>query len=167
MAFCYSDFTIFHYFPIFQLFFENEKTNSGILFSGKFYMENIFLGIFLTKFEARIAKNRNFGDNSFFLNEIFIVTWNGAKNFIHHLGSWKFFLSYVFGWTICGKNFSQFGRGRVYNFAHSTWNYSIININLRYFQFFYLWNCDNLQLLIYIFHLIFSMWVIVTKNRIP
>ena len=49
------------------------------------------------------------------------------KNCIHYLGSWKIFLSPSFRWKICGKNFSQFGRGRVYNFAHLTWNYSYIS----------------------------------------
>ena len=41
-------------------------------FSG--FPQFFFLGIFLTKFKAGIAKNQNFGDNSFFSNEIFIVT---------------------------------------------------------------------------------------------
>ena len=65
--FCYSDFKIFHFFWIFRLstifliFFDTR-----MVFSGKFYMENIFLGIFLTKFKTGIAKNQNFGDNNFF-----------------------------------------------------------------------------------------------------
>ena len=116
--FCYGDFKIFHFFSIFRLFtIFIIFSDIGMVFSGKFYMENIFLGIFLTKFEAGIAKNQNFGDNIFFLNEIFIITWN--------LGSWKIFWVIFSG--LCGKNFSQFGRGcrgRVYNFAHLTWNYS-------------------------------------------
>ena len=54
-------------------------------------MENIFLGIFLTEFEAGIAKNQNFGDNRFFFklnfhcslkwrSKIFYIIW-GAENF--------------------------------------------------------------------------------------
>ena len=57
------------------------------------------------------------------------------KNFIHHLGCWKFFLSHIFGWKMCGKNFSQFGRGRVYNFAHLTWNYSLAKFNKDIFSY--------------------------------
>ena len=60
-------FKIFHLFSIFRLstIFIN-FSDTGIVFSGKFFMENIFLGIFFDEFETGIAKNQNFGDSSFF-----------------------------------------------------------------------------------------------------
>ena len=80
----YSPFSIFRLSTIFLIISDTE-----IVFIGKFYTENIFLDIFLTKFEAGIAKNQNFGDNSFFkLNvhcnlkcrsKIFCTIW-GAEN---------------------------------------------------------------------------------------
>ena len=62
-----------------------------MVFSGKFYIQNILLCIFLTVFEAGIAKNQNFGDNSFFFklkfhcnlkwrSKIFCTIWE-AENF--------------------------------------------------------------------------------------
>ena len=103
--FCHSHFEIFYFFSIFRLstiFLIFSDT--GMVFSGKFYMENIFLGIFLNKIKAGIAKNQNFGDNSFFLNEIFIVTWNGAQKFYTPSGELKiFFESYFWGKSMWKK----------------------------------------------------------------
>ena len=50
-------------------------------------------------------------------------------NFLHYLASWKFLQSHILEWQTCGQSFSKFGRGRVNNFAHLTWNYSSIWIN--------------------------------------
>ena len=70
--FIFYDFTIFNFFPIFRLstiFLIFSDT--GIVFSEKFYIENVFLGIFLTEFGAGTAKYQNLGDNIFFIFQIF------------------------------------------------------------------------------------------------
>ena len=79
----FTFFSIFRLSTIFIFF-----SDIGIVFIG---MEKIFFVIFLTEFEAGIAKNQNFGDNSFFFklnfrcnlkwcSKIFYTIW-GAENF--------------------------------------------------------------------------------------
>ena len=87
----YIDFTNFHFFPIFRfstifLIF----SDTWIVFSGKFYIEQVFLGSFLTEFGAGTAKYQNFSENIFFIFYISIVTWNCAQKFPIPFGSENF-----------------------------------------------------------------------------
>ena len=122
--FCYSNFKIFQLFSIFRLstiFLIFSDT--GVVFSRKFYIENIFFGIFLTEFEAGTAKYQNFSNNIFFIfkifiyfqfSEIFNTIW-GAENFCE----------VIFWGNKYMKNiFSEFRRNRVDCFAHFKWNCS-------------------------------------------
>ena len=69
------------------------------------------MGIFFTKFKAGIAKNQNFGDNSFFENEIFIVTWNGAQKFYTPSGELKIFFESYFWVKNMWKKFQPIWKG--------------------------------------------------------
>ena len=103
---CFINFNIFHFFPIFRLsmIFLN-FSDTGIVFSGKFCID-VFLGIFLTKFEAGTAKYQNLSANIFLISKKYIVTWNYAQKFPIPFGGLKIFLKPYFWVTNIWKIFS-------------------------------------------------------------
>ena len=105
------------------------------MFIGKFYVENVFLGIFLTKFESGIAKYRTFSVEFFFKKCIFIENWNFAQEFSILLGEQKIWLESYFVMTNMWSKFERIWKGSGKNFVRFTWNYSDTIISYLAFWF--------------------------------